>query len=188
MAKNTSSKSDRVSTGGSAAPKSLRNPKSTTAHKSIAASVLTQAPNRPKAGQNVTTEAISSKAGKFLAAGKLSYQSVKAGVSADVVRAFLKQGRLRISDVQMVIPTRTFERRLSEGQTLKIDEADSIARLLRVRDHALKVFEDADLAEEWLTLPNPELGNEIPIQMARTDVGAREVEAVLTRFEHGVYG
>jgi putative toxin-antitoxin system antitoxin component (TIGR02293 family) len=87
----------------------------------------------------------------------------------------------------MVIPQRTFERRLSEHQTLKIDEADAIARLLRVRDHARQVFEDDDLAEEWLSLPNPELGDEIPIEMARTDIGAREVEAVLGRIEHGVY-
>ena len=190
MAKNTSSNTERATTGrrvASKAAKILCDPKSTKTQKSVATSVLTQAPNRLKGGSNVSTKAVSSKAGKFLAAGKLSYQSVKSGVSADVVRDFLEQGRLRRSDVQMVIPTRTFERRLSEHQNLRIDEADAIARLLRVRDHAWRVFEDDDLAEEWLTLPNPELGNEIPIEMARTDVGAREVEAVLGRIEHGVY-
>jgi putative toxin-antitoxin system antitoxin component (TIGR02293 family) len=88
----------------------------------------------------------------------------------------------------MVIPLRTFERRLSENQSLKIAEADAIARLVRVRDHARRAFEDDDVAEEWLSLPNPELDGERPIEMARTDVGARDVEAVLTRFEHGVYG
>jgi len=118
----------------------------------------------------------------------LTHKAVTSGVSAAAVKEYVDQGRLRPSDVQMVIPRRTYERRLSEGQALKIDEADAIARLLRVRDHARRAFEDDDLAEQWLTLPNPELENEIPIQMARTDVGAREVEAVLTRFEHGVYG
>ncbi len=129
-----------------------------------------------------------SRAAKTVAASSLTYASVKSGVPAKTVKGYVDQGRLRRSDVLMVIPTRTFERRLSEGQTLKIDEADAIARLVRVRDHARRAFEDDDVAEEWLSLPNPELGGEIPIKMARTDIGARDVEAVLTRFEHGVYG
>ena len=118
----------------------------------------------------------------------LSYQTIKKGVTAGTIRDLIGAGRLRRSDVQMVIPARTLARRLSGNQTLKIDEADAIARLVRVRDHARRAFEDDDVAEEWLSLPNPELGGEIPIKMARTDIGARDVEAVLTRFEHGVYG
>jgi len=118
----------------------------------------------------------------------IDYTQVKSGIPASTIKDFLDKGRLRRSDVQMVIPRRTFERRLSENQTLKIGEADAIARLIRVRDHARRAFEDDDVAEEWLSLPNPELGGEIPIKMARTDIGARDVEAVLTRFEHGVYG
>ncbi len=118
----------------------------------------------------------------------LSYQTIKKGVTAATIRDLIGAGRLRRSDVQMVIPARTLERRLSGNQTLKIDEADAIARLVRVRDHALRVFERDDVAEEWLTLPNPELGGEIPIKMARTDIGGREVEAVLGRIEHGIIG
>jgi putative toxin-antitoxin system antitoxin component (TIGR02293 family) len=118
----------------------------------------------------------------------LTYEAIKRGVQAGTVRELIGSGRLRRSDVQMVIPRRTFERRLSLNQPLKTDEADSIARLLRVRDHARQAFDDGEVAEEWLSLPNPALGGEVPIQMARTDVGAREVEAVLTRLEHGVHG
>ena len=118
----------------------------------------------------------------------LSYQTIKKGVTADTIMDLIGAGRLRRSDVAMVIPARTLERRLSGNQTLKIDEADAIARLVRVRDHALRVFERDDVAEEWLTLPNPELGGEIPIEMARTDIGGREVEAVLGRIEHGIIG
>ena len=118
----------------------------------------------------------------------LSYQTIKTGVTAGTIRDLIGAGRLRRSDVQMVIPARTLERRLSGNQTLKIDEADAIARLVRVRDHALRVFEREDVAEEWLSLPNPALGGEVPIEMARTDIGGREVEAVLGRIEHGIIG
>lgn len=117
----------------------------------------------------------------------LKYEDIKSGVSARTVRELIGAGRLRRSDVQMVIPARTLERRLSENQVLKIDEADAVARLVRVRDHALRVFEVDEAAEEWLSLPNPALGGEIPIEMARTDIGGREVEAVLGRIEHGIF-
>lgn len=117
-----------------------------------------------------------------------SYADLAAGVPATDVKALIEAGRLRRADVAMVIPRRTFERRLAERQILKIDEADAIARLLRVRDHARQAFEDDDLAHEWLTLPNPALKGAIPIEVARTDLGAREVDAVLGRIEHGVFG
>ncbi|HUF57644.1 MAG TPA: MbcA/ParS/Xre antitoxin family protein, partial [Thermohalobaculum sp.] len=72
-------------------------------------------------------------------------------------------------------------------QPLKVVEADAIARIIRVRDHAQDTFGRRELAEIWLTEPNPELGGRSPIEMARTDLGAREVETVLGRIEHGVF-
>lgn len=116
-----------------------------------------------------------------------TYATVKSGLAARQVEEFLSSGRLNRSDVRMVVPDRTFERRLSENQVLKIDEADAIFRLIRVRDHALRVFDTRDRAERWLGLPNPELDGSRPIEMARTDIGAREVEGVLGRIEHGIH-
>jgi hypothetical protein len=54
---------------------------------------------------------------------------------------------------------------------------------------ALAVFGDAALAEEWLRSANPALAGNIPIRMAFADpVGREEVEAVLGRIAHGVFG
>lgn len=117
----------------------------------------------------------------------LSYRDVVEGVPARAVRELVRHGRLTEADVLAVVPKRTFERRVSAGQPLKIAEADAIARLVRVRDHARETFGRDELAETWLSEPNPELGDRIPIEMARTDLGAREVEAVLGRIEHGVF-
>jgi len=126
--------------------------------------------------------------GRFSDASVLGYARLKAGLSGEDVASLVRDGRIRRSDVEMVIPARTLNRRIKEGQTLRLDEADAVARLVRVRTHAERVFDDPALAERWLSAPNPELGDETPIEMARTDVGAREVEAVLQRLEHGVVG
>ena len=90
--------------------------------------------------------------------------------------------------VYRVIPERTFNRRLANREPLKVSEGDAIARLLRVTEAANKAFGEFDFARRWLNLPNPELNGRIPIELAETDAGAREVEDVLGRFAHGVHG
>jgi putative toxin-antitoxin system antitoxin component (TIGR02293 family) len=86
-----------------------------------------------------------------------------------------------------VIPERTFNRRLANREMLKVPEADGIGRLLRVTEAAKKTFGDADFATKWLNLPNPVLKDRVPIELAETDSGAREVEAALMHFAHGDY-
>ena len=117
----------------------------------------------------------------------MSYKAMETGVPVAAVREAEMQGLSR-DDIRMIIPDRTLERRIAEGAVLKIDEADGIARLLRVLAQARNVFEDVARADEWLRSPNPALDGHIPIRMARTDLGGREVEAVLGRIAHGVFG
>jgi len=136
-------------------------------------------------------------AGSFVTSGKrmlrepkslklFSFKSVSDGVPSNTVRD-LEQSGLTRDDIRQIIPDRTLERRIAAGENLKIEEADGLARLLRVVTMARRVFGDDALADEWLRSPNPALDNLIPIQMARTDLGGREVEAVLGRIEHGVF-
>jgi putative toxin-antitoxin system antitoxin component (TIGR02293 family) len=119
------------------------------------------------------------------------------GLSYDVV---VSQGvRTReISDAQRRHPVirPLIERlKLNQGKQrskartdrLSIDEADPIIRLLRVVALANHAFGDEAMATEWLKSPNPALHNRLPVDMAESDLGAREVEAVLERFQHGDY-
>jgi putative toxin-antitoxin system antitoxin component (TIGR02293 family) len=55
----------------------------------------------------------------------------------------------------------------------------------RVAHYAEEVFGDHDFAENWLRRPNPALHDRPPIEVARSEIGARRVEAILSRFEHG---
>jgi putative toxin-antitoxin system antitoxin component (TIGR02293 family) len=84
------------------------------------------------------------------------------------------------------ITPRTLHRRKEEGR-LAPDESDRLLRVSRVFGRALALFEgDADAAREWLAAPQSGLGGQRPIALARTDLGAREVEALIDRLEHGV--
>jgi uncharacterized protein (DUF2384 family) len=55
-------------------------------------------------------------------------------------------------------------------------------------EHTRRVFDGREaLAREWLCSPNPALCNDVPLIRAATEQGAQDVEAILTRIEHGVF-
>ena len=85
------------------------------------------------------------------------------------------------------IARRTLIRRRSEGR-FAADESDRLLRVARVFGAALSLFEgDRDAALEWLEEPQLAFGGAIPLDVARTEVGAREVEDLAYRLEHGVF-
>lgn len=85
------------------------------------------------------------------------------------------------------LPKRTRARRKAEGRFLP-DESDRLLRLARVYARALDLFAgQREVAVRWLTQPKHALGGAIPLELARTDAGAREVEATIDRIEQGVY-
>jgi putative toxin-antitoxin system antitoxin component (TIGR02293 family) len=117
----------------------------------------------------------------------LDYASIEKGISARQVQEMMRKGQLAKEDVFQAIPERTFKRRLANRGRLKLEEADAIARILRINELARWAFQDQDMARRFLELQNPSLANRIPRKMAHTDAGAREVEALLYHFVYGDY-
>jgi putative toxin-antitoxin system antitoxin component (TIGR02293 family) len=83
------------------------------------------------------------------------------------------------------MPARTMARRRL-ARKLDPVESDRLYRVARVAGHAVSVFGTEDKATTWLQRPNRALGNERPIRLLDTDVGARQVEDVLGRIAHGI--
>jgi putative toxin-antitoxin system antitoxin component (TIGR02293 family) len=85
------------------------------------------------------------------------------------------------------IPRRTLVRRKAEGR-FSSEESDRLLRAARVFARAIDLFEgDREAALEWLSEPQTALGGAVPLDFARSEVGAREVESLALRLEHGVY-
>jgi len=85
------------------------------------------------------------------------------------------------------IPQRTLTRRKREGRFHQ-DESDRLVRASRIFARALSLFEgDRDATKHWLSEPQKALGGEVPFMLARTEVGALEVERLIGRIEHGVF-
>jgi putative toxin-antitoxin system antitoxin component (TIGR02293 family) len=120
------------------------------------------------------------------AAAFTTFRALEKGVPAAWARSLESQGLTR-DDIRRIIPDRTLDRRIAKGEMLKIEEADGLARLLRVVKAARDLFENDENADMFLRSPNPALGERIPIHMAQTDIGAREVETIIGRLAHGIF-
>jgi putative toxin-antitoxin system antitoxin component (TIGR02293 family) len=65
------------------------------------------------------------------------------------------------------------------------EQRDEPLAVARIAHYAEEIFGDRAFAEEWMRRPNPALHDRAPMEVARTEIGARRVEAILSRFEHG---
>ena len=81
-----------------------------------------------------------------------------------------------------VVPEATFKRRTRLSAT----ESERTERLARVIAAAEYAWNDREDAREWLTKPHPELGKRPPLELAMSELGARQVEDLLDRLFYGI--
>jgi putative toxin-antitoxin system antitoxin component (TIGR02293 family) len=81
-----------------------------------------------------------------------------------------------------IVPKTTLQRRTR----LTLEESERLERLARLTALAEEVWESPSLAKEFLVTAQPQLDGERPVDLARTDLGAREVEQLLMRIEHAL--
>ncbi len=85
------------------------------------------------------------------------------------------------------IPPRTYARRVKAKARLDIPEGERAVRIMRLYDRARQFFGTHDNTREWMNSQVPALGGRTPLDMARTEPGAREVENLIGRIEHGMF-
>ncbi len=113
-------------------------------------------------------------------------RAVKAGID---VRVFVDLARrlgiaeARLAEIAGIAPS-TLTRRKRAG-ALSPAESEHVLRLAALLERATQVFDDD--GAEWLRTPNVALGGDTPLALADTELGAREVDDLLGRVEHGVY-
>lgn len=85
--------------------------------------------------------------------------------------------------IARIIPPATFKRRKT---LLKPEESEKVERLARVIATAEEVWDDENDARQFLTTPHPLLVEQRPIDVAQTELGARQVEELLWQIMHGL--
>ncbi len=82
-----------------------------------------------------------------------------------------------------VVPQATWKRRT---RRLSVDESERTERLARVLAAAEYVWDDREQAREWMSKPHRELDKQAPLEVARTELGARRVEDLLEKLFFGL--
>ncbi|MCU1250828.1 MAG: hypothetical protein JWQ49_3857 [Edaphobacter sp.] len=116
-------------------------------------------------------------------------QQLEVGLSFEALQALESNSGLDVLALATLIgiPERTLARRRSAGR-LAPEESERLLRISNIFEKAVELFEgDADAAVLWLTTPKKALNGQQPLQYSRTEPGAREVENLIGRVEHGVF-
>lgn len=79
----------------------------------------------------------------------------------------------------------TVEKRKATGR-LTPDESGKVVCFARLLGHAVHLLGGLEEARRWLKAPQRGLHGAVPLDYARTDLGAREVENLLTRLDYGI--
>jgi putative toxin-antitoxin system antitoxin component (TIGR02293 family) len=114
---------------------------------------------------------------------------IRAGLPAASAIAFKTALGLTNEELASVlgVSPRTVARLDPASSHLDPVSGDRLVRSARLYAIVAEVLEDAPAAARWLKSPQRALGGALPLELAQTDVGARAVEALLGRMEHGVY-
>jgi putative toxin-antitoxin system antitoxin component (TIGR02293 family) len=111
---------------------------------------------------------------------------VRQGLPLSLLDEALSDGRLTAAELdRLALSRKTLAHRRTLG-TLTPDQSDRLLRLLRMIEEAETTFGDRAKAHTWLRRPTPLLDGEPPLDRLDTDIGTRQVEAMLGRIAHGL--
>lgn len=105
--------------------------------------------------------------------GQVAALAKEAGVATDELIAF------------GIIPRRTFTHS-KRNQRFTPAQSARLARFFRIQQKAKGTFGSAEKAMQWLKRPTRPLQDNAPISLLDTEEGARLVEDLLTRIDHGI--
>lgn len=108
------------------------------------------------------------------------------GLPIEALAVVEKRGILSEAEIKSFIAARTLARRKIEKR-LSPEESDLIARVARIYDFTVEVFGDEPKSHKWLRTPNRAMSGHQPLELLKTDYGARIVESILGRIAHGIY-
>jgi putative toxin-antitoxin system antitoxin component (TIGR02293 family) len=113
---------------------------------------------------------------------------IQKGLPFSELKALRKQLDLPLDELasKLSISRATLHRR-KDGGRLSTEESDKVVRFSRLLEHAANVFGDVEKGRAWLKFPQHGLGGAVPLDYAKTEVGAREVDNLLGRIDYDVY-
>ena len=115
---------------------------------------------------------------------------IMAGLPVEEFDSLRKMLGLTVEEMaqKIGISTATLSRRRAKKEPLGSDHSDRLMRYARLFWLSVALFNgDQPTGRDWLTRPARAFNGQRPLDFAETEMGAREVEDLIGRIEHGVY-
>lgn len=112
-------------------------------------------------------------------------QLIRDGIPSEAWRHFQEKMKLSNTELNFFIGVKRLPKKNAVARLSPI-ESDRLFRLARLYAITVKVLDDESSAAEWLKRPQWGLGGITPLEMAITEIGAKEVENLLGRIEFSV--
>ncbi len=116
-------------------------------------------------------------------------QTIRDGMESIIVERVAKEllhVPLQTLLTGLSLPTSTILRKIANQERLSVAESDRVARVLYVLQQATQVFDDADLAAEWMQRANAELAGLKPLEVLDSQPGYDRVRDILLRATFGI--
>ena len=110
---------------------------------------------------------------------------VDRGIRLDVLGHVARAGFSRQEIEHFIIPARTWRHRKIKKEPLSVAESDRVVRLTRIQALAEDVFGNVANANRWLREGLGILDGKSPLEVTRTESGARLVEQLLAKLDWG---
>lgn len=114
-------------------------------------------------------------------------QIVEQQLPTSAIKRLLALGLTRPEVDALIIPLRTLQHRRSRREKLTVEESDRVLRLVRLLSQAETVYGSRERAFAWLRHPLLRLKNRTPLDLLRTDTGARIIEELLVQIDEGMF-
>ena len=105
----------------------------------------------------------------------------------DQLAALSREEALSLDEIdRLIIPRRTLAHRKARQQPLSRAESERAVRVASLTALAEETFGNRAKAQAWLRRPTSALADRRPLDLLDSEPGARVVEQLLYRIEHGI--
>ncbi|MGH9604102.1 MAG: antitoxin Xre-like helix-turn-helix domain-containing protein [Terracidiphilus sp.] len=116
------------------------------------------------------------------------WKDVERGLPLSTLDEFSVYSGIPVKDLLgVVIPARTLKHRRQRGEPLNQDESDRLARVAKMYELAVKVYQGREDGKNWLLGPKRRFDERTPLAMLRTEKGEEAVEEILIQIDEGMF-
>jgi putative toxin-antitoxin system antitoxin component (TIGR02293 family) len=116
------------------------------------------------------------------------WREIERGLPLSTLEEFSAYSGIAVKDLlEVVIPARTLKHRRQRQEPLSLDESDRLARVAKMYESAVKVYDDREDGRKWLCGKKSRFDGKTALEMLRTEAGEQAVRDFLIQIDEGYF-